>query len=146
MTRSSKPRATRRAARKKEDKDGSNGEGNAAGTEKAAAPEAAPAVLPMKSAPAGKPIESKSISKDEQAVLRRMDEKQAELQRRIGAYRMQIRGLENEESALCQQLAQKAQEMQQETVRVAAAHGVDPQDKTKRWSVDVEKGQIHRIQ
>ena len=149
MTRASKPRVAKRGRKKVEKKVGPNGQGKA--TDEAAPEEAsaAPAVLPARASRAAtttKPIESKPISKDEQAVLRRMDEAQAELQRRIGARRMQIRAIEAEEAALCQQLGQKANEMQQETVRVATAHGIDPQDNTKRWRVDVEKGQIQRVQ
>lgn len=91
-------------------------------------------------------MQSMDMTKDELAVLRRMDEGHAELQRQVGAIRMHIRGLEAQEAALCQQLGQKQAELQGESVRVASAHGVDPNDPTRRWRVNVATGRVERVQ
>jgi len=147
MTKASKPRTARRAARRPASKASAKGATSttpavaAAPTDDVAGGAVAPPSPVVRA-----PIETKPITSDERAVLQRLDEAQVQLQRQMGALRGQIKKLEQQEMLVWQQLTQKEGELQQESVRVAKAHGVDVDDHTKRWFVNVREGQIQRVQ
>lgn len=83
-----------------------------------------------------------TMTEEQQATLQTLDGQSLETKKRIADLTVSIRQAEQQRDQLIGQLQQNHQQMLAVMNRVLVDHGVDPNDKSKSWNVNIPEKRV----